>query len=280
MIKLKFLILTVVLTLVVGTAFFAVLSQSLGLKPNPSSYQHQKQAQSSPKSESDVQPEKELETPETVIAESSTKDLSEDFAEANISNDITPQEHAIKVLKVPFTSQAPLADWNMPYQEACEEASMIMVAEFLQGNNRMRIPIEEADNLILELVAWEAKHGYKVDLTAQEVASVLMERYGIQAEAVPYNAAMIREELKAGRPVIIPAAGRLLGNPYFTPPGPLYHMLVIKGYEVDEFITNDPGTRRGENYRYTESVLSYAVHDWNGGEVESGEQLMIIIKKV
>ncbi|MDP3986324.1 MAG: C39 family peptidase [Candidatus Veblenbacteria bacterium] len=189
-----------------------------------------------------------------------------------------PPEHTIRVLKVPFTSQAPSADWDMPYQEACEEASMIMVAEYLQGIERISIPAEEADTLILGLVGWETDHGYAVDLTAQEVVKVLAERYGIQAEAVPYSAEVIREELQAKRPVIVPAAGRLLGNPYFTSPGPLYHMLVIKGYEGNEFITNDPGTKRGESYRYTESALAYAVHDWNEGEVESGAQVMIVVR--
>ncbi|MDZ4230041.1 MAG: C39 family peptidase, partial [Candidatus Veblenbacteria bacterium] len=174
--------------------------------------------------------------------------------------------------------QAPSADWDMPYQEACEEASMIMVAEYLQGIERISIPAEEADTLILGLVGWETDHGYAVDLTAQEVVKVLAERYGIQAEAVPYSAEVIREELQAKRPVIVPAAGRLLGNPYFTSPGPLYHMLVIKGYEGNEFITNDPGTKRGESYRYTESALAYAVHDWNEGEVESGAQVMIVVR--
>ena len=47
-----------------------------------------------------------------------------------------------------------------------------------------------------------------------------------------------------GVPVLLPAAGRLLRNPYFSGQGPLYHMLVVKGYTRDgKIITDDPGTR-------------------------------------
>ena len=188
-----------------------------------------------------------------------------------------PSTHAITVLPVPFAPQAPQANWEMPYQEACEEASLVMVAEYFLGNRQMRLSTAVADKLILELIDWETAHGYLVDLTAAEVAKVLEERYGLEAEAVPYEAEVVRQELKAKRPVILPAAGRLLGNPYFRQPGPLYHMLVVKGYEGDEFIVNDPGTKRGESFRYHESVFARAVHDWNGGEVEAGKQVMIVV---
>ena len=35
-------------------------------------------------------------------------------------------------LDVPFTSQAPFADWNETFKEACEEASALMVHYFYQ----------------------------------------------------------------------------------------------------------------------------------------------------
>ena len=42
-------------------------------------------------------------------------------------------------------------------------------------------------------------------------------------------------------------------------------MLVIKGFTSDgKFITNDPGTRNGADYLYTESTLMSAIHDWTG----------------
>jgi len=190
-----------------------------------------------------------------------------------------PAPHSITVLAVPFTPQAPHANWAMPYQEACEEASLVMLVEYLQGNNRLRIPAEEADSLIIKLIEWETDRGYAADLTAAEVVEVLAGRYGVAAKVVPYDAELIRRELTAKRPVILPAAGRLLGNPYFTRPGPLYHMLVVKGFAGNEFIVNDPGTKRGENYRYYEDVLARAVHDWNEGDVEHGARVMVILSE-
>ncbi len=187
------------------------------------------------------------------------------------------QTHSIKIISVPFTSQAPFANWDMPYQEACEEASMIMIEDFSKGIKSQRIEPSEADSRILDLVKWEENKTYPIDLTAQEVVRVLFERFGIKARVAPYSANLIRQQINAGRPIILPAAGRLLGNPNFHQPGPLYHMLVVKGYEGDEFITNDPGTRRGENYRYHFSAFDKAAHDWNGGDVENGEQAIIIL---
>jgi len=188
--------------------------------------------------------------------------------------------HAIKILRIPFTVQAPYAKWGLPYQEACEEASMVMVGEYFKNNKTLRLEPAYADQEILKLVEWQKKNrGFYEDTTAAEVASILKDYYGLQARVVDYDPAVIKREVAAGHPVLLPAAGRKLGNPYFRRPGPLYHMLVVKGYQGNEFITNDPGTKRGENYRYQESALKRAVHDWNGGKVDKGQQVMVIVSK-
>lgn len=188
-------------------------------------------------------------------------------------------QHALKVLAVPFFPQAPHANWDMPYQEACEEASMLMVAEYFSGNHQSELSIEEADQKILELIAWEEKNGFSADITSEQVITILKQYFNLTAEVVPYNPEVIKQSIDQNRLVILPAAGQLLDNPFFRQPGPIYHMLIIKGYELDEFITNDPGTRRGMSYRYEEYILSEAVHDWNGGDVTNGKKVMIIVSK-
>jgi len=62
----------------------------------------------------------------------------------------------------------------------------------------------------------------------------------------------IISELEAGKIVLLPMAGREMKNPNFKAPGPLTHMILVKGYDYQtrEFITNDPGTRLGADYRY------------------------------
>ena len=76
----------------------------------------------------------------------------------------------------------------------------------------------------------------------------------------------------------MPAAGELLDNPHFKSP-PLYHMLVVRGFDShqDIFITNDPGTRRGESYAYNRQKLFAAIHDWNNGDVLNGDKKMIVV---
>ncbi|HJV33328.1 MAG TPA: C39 family peptidase [Patescibacteria group bacterium] len=184
-------------------------------------------------------------------------------------------------LDVPFTSQAPHANWDMPYQEACEETALIMVHAYLEGAGAFTP--DEADRQILAMVDWEmGRFGYYKDTDADEVAVIAKEYYGYAKARVVPIASM--EEVKAqvdkGIAVILPAAGRMLHNPYFTDGGPPYHMLVVKGYTRDgKIITNEPGTRRGADYLYDPDVLWDAVHDWNGGKVEEGRKVMVILEK-
>ena len=76
----------------------------------------------------------------------------------------------------------------------------------------------------------------------------------------------------------MPAAGRELGNPNFTGEGPLYHMYVIRGYTADTFITNDPGTRNGENYIYAIDVVMNSIGDWNNGDPTNGAKRIFYIE--
>jgi len=65
-----------------------------------------------------------------------------------------------------------------------------------------------------------------------------------------------------GKLVITPTAGRILGSPYYTGLGPIYHMLIIRGYNTKYFITNDVGTRtKGEAYKFKTDVIVNAIHD-------------------
>ena len=182
-------------------------------------------------------------------------------------------------LDVPFTPQAPHANWDLPYQEACEEASLLMVARYKNGNI-INSP-EDADLEIRKLVEFQNNFfGDYKDTTAEETAEIARIYYGFENTEVVYDftAEDIKKELMAGHPVIVPAAGRQLPNPYFRSPGPLYHMLVIRGYTPDRFITNDPGTKRGEEFVYKYADLLNAVHDWNNGDVENGRKVMIVVK--
>lgn len=182
-------------------------------------------------------------------------------------------------LAIPFTSQAPFANWDAVHEETCEEASILMAARFLQG--RGLGDASEADAAMLEIVGIEENDfGYGVSITAEQTAEVLEYVYEDLTTEVVYDFTWddIKAAIAQGYPVIVPAAGRQLGNPNFTAPGPLYHMLVIKGYTPDYVITNDPGTRKGADYTYSYDTLYNAIHDWNDGAVTSGQPVIVIVK--
>ena len=158
-----------------------------------------------------------------------------------------------------------------------------MVMHYLNGTD---MTPEIADKDILDIVAWETDNGYGEDITATQMAEVAEKKFGLRARVrTDVTVDSIKEELAAGNPVIIPAAGRDLGNPYFSGAGPWYHALVItgfnKGWTGDFFITNDPGTKRGKGYEYRTETLLSAIHDWTGvkEEIQSGRKAMVIVER-
>jgi len=181
------------------------------------------------------------------------------------------------LLDVPFTTQAPFSDWGEPYQEACEEASVITVHYYYEGKTFTQTL---ADQEILAFVDFENKmRGDYKDTTAQETADLIKQYWKYNRVDVIDNPSLddIKRHVSAGRPVIVPAAGKLLGNPNFRNGGPLYHNFVIKGYDETDFITNDVGTRKGNGYRYTFETVMNAMHDWNGGDVTHGAKRIIVV---
>jgi len=179
-------------------------------------------------------------------------------------------------LAVPFTSQAPFTNWDLPYKESCEEASVLMLDYFYRGAS---LNPALANQEILKIVDWQKiKFGAYEDTDAAQTAQILRDYFGYKNVRVSYDISIedIKKELALGRPVIVPAAGQLLPNPFFRQPGPLYHMLVIKGYKDGKFITNDPGTRRGADFLYSYEGLYNAIHDWNAGNVYAGRKAMIV----
>lgn len=180
-------------------------------------------------------------------------------------------------LPVPFLCQAPQGDWSQPWQDACEEASILMAVGFHNGKQE-----------ILNLVNFQVKNmGGHFDLNAKQVAQLIKAYYIYNNVKVceDVSIADIKEELAKGNLIIAPLAGRLLNNPYFTPPGPVYHMVLVKGYDdrTGEFITNDPGTRRGRNFRYNYDVFYNALHDWLGNKqdmLQSKKAIVVVESKV
>lgn len=182
-------------------------------------------------------------------------------------------------LAVPFTSQAPHGNWDLPYQEACEEAAALMAIRYVFGNPI--IDSADADAGIVDLVRANEALGFPIDQTAEQVMALIHDvdpKIPVALVEDP-TIELLKDQLSEGNVIIVPAAGRALKNPFFNQPGPLYHMFVLRGYTDDGyFITNDPGTKRGEGYLYTFERVMDAMGDWNDGDPANGGKVVLILK--
>ncbi len=184
-------------------------------------------------------------------------------------------------LSVPFVPQAPYGIWDYAHDEFCEEASALMGAAYVSGDVSVA-RIDIAEQRLQAVRDWEMKtFGYFEDTTAAQTARILREYLGVTQVRVIADPTVgnLKAYLAEGKIVLVPAAGVLLHNPHFRAPGPVYHMLVLKGYTKDgQFITNDPGTKYGANYLYPFSTLMNAMHDWNNGaDITQGAKVVIVV---
>lgn len=190
------------------------------------------------------------------------------------------------ILNVPFTPQAPFAEWDNPiFQDGCEEAASLMAVRWARGENLSK---EEAKNEIIKISDYEAKNfGEYRDTSAEDTVLRIIKGYFGYDKAEARNNISVDDiigEISRGNLVIAPMDGRKLGNPFYNPPGPERHMLVVRGYDAEkkEFITNDAGTKNGEKYRYKEDVLFGAIRDYLTGyhkPISNEIKAIIVIKK-
>lgn len=184
---------------------------------------------------------------------------------------------------IPFTSQAPTGDWSKSiFQDGCEETSVLML--WMARNGKALTP-DEVKVKLTDMATFQTKKiGHAVDTDAIDTNEYLLKQYFHITDARverDVTLDMLKQALLEGV-VIVPTNGRALKNPNFTAPGPLEHMLVIKGYDTKtkEFITNDPGTRKGEGYRYPEQILYDAIREYPTGKhlpIQTEQKVMIVI---
>lgn len=212
-----------------------------------------------------VIPEQNVESPEAKNVVPETQ-----VSETEIKKDVLPEKI---YLNVPFMVQAPGANWDAIHEEACEEASLIMLYHYIKNT-----AIGEPNKALDEVLQYENQHEYPISITLSQLNEITRSFYGLKNGRVEKNISIddIKKELSAGKPVIVGAAGKILPNPNFRNGGPNYHMLVIIGYDKKGFITNDPGTRKGKDFRYTENALFNAIHDWNPQEILKGEKNYLV----
>jgi hypothetical protein len=189
------------------------------------------------------------------------------------------------LIEVPFTSQAPSGQWHdQRFQDGCEEASVIMAINWVKGLSLDKV---QAEKQILELTEYQDQNfnGY-IDISVQDLTKLIKDYYGygLVRHESDINTDDIIKELYKGNIVLVPLNGQSLGNPNFTPPGPERHMAVVIGYnpETEEFVFNDPGTRKGQGYHYSHDIIEKSLRAYPSGNhapILTNEKTMIVVAK-
>lgn len=204
-----------------------------------------------------------------------------------IQNGTTPQDlqtsaaiPAKFLLDMPFYPQAPNGNWDAIHEEMCEEASLLNAGLYLENK---KLSTAEYDRELLKLKdIGEKLTGTWVSTTIADTKKISDAWFGdtVRSKIIDNpTIEQIEREVAAGHPVIVPLAGREIGNPNYTPPGPIYHMLVVKGYNEKYFITNDVGTRKGNSYVFTKKIIMDKMHDWDAGDIHLGAKRVLVLMK-
>jgi len=184
---------------------------------------------------------------------------------------------------VPFSSQAPEKDWSAPWQDACEETSLLMIDAYYYNYD---LTIDLVKSKILEMIIWEEEKGWSKGVFTLADGMTASQTKELSEQFFDFKLKLVKdpsiEELKSylaqGKLVMGFFDGKTLENPYFSGSGPDYHALVIKGYDENDFIVNDPGTKFGEDFTYSYENIMESLHDWNGGDVSNGQRVVLVLE--
>ncbi len=174
-------------------------------------------------------------------------------------------------LPVPYVPEAPDGLMVKPWNNSCEEASTAMLDEYYSGNKDKGITKAKAKKAILYYIDVENRiFGYNGNTDAAEMTKVINEYSKYFEAKIKTNPTLedIKNELRAGRPVIPLLYGKDLNNPriQFARSGSYYHVFVIKGFddETEEFIVNDNGDlKQGLDLRYSYDTILGALRDYD-----------------
>lgn len=164
-------------------------------------------------------------------------------------------------LPVPYVAQVWRGYRGLPWSEACEEASIVMVDGFYK--RRKSVPQTEAARAMQRMFAWENKTFGKNDDTGTYQTAQIIRKNGTFGADVwnPTSVTDIKLELVRKHPVLaFVNMYTLWGRPQRKDS---FHVVVIVGYDDkrEQFIVHDPA--RGKSRRYAYDVMMRALHDYN-----------------
>ena len=171
-----------------------------------------------------------------------------------------PDRHLIRTAFIP---QSPEKNWDQPWQDACEEASLLNVYFYYQ---EQKPDIPQMLSAFQKLFDYQQEKKWTHDINLTQMATMSADLWGYQTKIVE-NPSLddIKTTISQNIPVIATANGKTLfkENKNFKNGGPWYHSLVILGYDDDQqqFIVHDVGTRLGAYFHYSYQILLESIHD-------------------
>lgn len=192
-----------------------------------------------------------------------------------------PNYHLIKTAFIP---QAPDKNWDQPWQDACEEASLLTVYYYYHNQQPT---IAQMKAKIIDMITYENQYGWGISIDLDKMKQISDKYLGYSSEIISNPTIEdIKKYISKDIPVVVPAAGKMLykENKFFNDSGPLYHALVIVGYDDSQkkFIVHDVGTQHGANFRYTYTLLMDSIHDLPASgddkDILKGSKKILIIR--
>lgn len=172
-------------------------------------------------------------------------------------------------LATPFVWEIPDGVWVKPWNNACEEASVVMVEQFYLGRRAPIIPRLESKKLMAPLFPIEDRlFGGNADTNSTRTLKLINDFTSFDADIkLNPTAEEIKNELAAGHPVISLHYGYDLKNPLhrFRRGGSSYHMMVLTGFDDAKkiFYANDPEIKNGIDFPYDYATIMASLHDFN-----------------
>lgn len=193
-----------------------------------------------------------------------------------------PSKHQIKTAFIP---QSPEKNWDQPWQDSCEEASILTLKHYYSADN------PSTETLLAEyqqIFSYEAQNNWTHDINLQKMAQLSTDLFQLKPAIIDSPSTDdLKKYISKNIPVIVTANGKTLyqENKHFKSGGPLYHSLVILGFDDDigKFIVHDVGTQFGAYFQYSYSLLMESIHDLpsNGDKnnIEQGDKKILILVK-
>ncbi|HEX3507892.1 MAG TPA: C39 family peptidase [Candidatus Dormibacteraeota bacterium] len=189
------------------------------------------------------------------------------------------------LLRVPFTTQAPLGNWAQ-HQESCEAASLTILVAYWRHDRSVIINPTAADTLIHQIDGWKTQ----LDLTDALLGKLAHDHFRYAYRILQNSPEVIREQLSAGRPLLAEVRTHGLGNPNYPGYSTHYeqqgwsvpHFVVIIGYDSTGVFLNDPGISEGRGYHITFAQLTHAIADLGQHHpaLNQGQVLLLIAPSV